>query len=203
MVGAIRHVRIKGDKISSGIAGLDFQLDGGFPKGRSIVVSGNALCGSDLIARQFWKVDKSGGSSYIMLDGIADEGMTDARNMDFDEITASIKGERVVIDSLSTIIARFGIEKAVYLLNEGTKELRANGADVMFILYEGVHSVTEMSYICRNAGIFILLSEILHGNEIERTLSVRKMSGCEIPKRAYPYNIVANGIELSTTERVV
>ncbi|MBQ3719188.1 MAG: hypothetical protein II893_07360 [Methanomicrobium sp.] len=202
MVGAIRQ-KIKDDRRSSGIAGLDFQLDGGFPKGRSIVVCGSALSGSELIAGQFWRTDRSGGSSYLMLDAVPADGMTDARNTDFDGIIAALKGNCIVVDSLSTVILRFGLDKGVFLLNDGTKELRDKGADVMFILYDGVHSAADLACICRNADIFIQLSEVLHGNDIERTLSVRKIAGCGIPNRAYPYNILADGIELSTTERVV
>lgn len=202
MVGVIRQ-RIRDDRRSSGIAGLDFQLDGGFPKGRSIVVCGGALSGSELIAGQFWRTDRSGGSSYLMLDAVPADGMTDARDPDFDGIIAALKGDCVVVDSLSTVIRRFGIEKGLFLMNEGTKELREKGADVMFILYDGVHSAADLASVCRNADIFIQLSEVLHGNDIERTLSVRKMSGFVVPNRAYPYNILADGIELSTTERVV
>ncbi|MBR6497041.1 MAG: hypothetical protein IKT21_02190 [Methanomicrobium sp.] len=201
MVGAVRKAKVRDDRRSSGIAGLDFQLDGGFPKGRTIAVCGNPLSGCELIAGQFLKA--GGGGSYVMIDGIPGEGMTDARHMDFYEILAALKGDLIVIDSLSSIIDRFGIGKAVFLLNEGTKDLRAAGADIMVIVYDDFHSPAEMSYVCRNADIFIQLNEVIHGNEIERTLSVRKMAGLGIPGRVYPYNITAGGIELSTTERVV
>lgn len=202
MVGAGRQ-KVKDERRSSGIAGLDFQLEGGFAKGRSIVVCGGALSGSGLIAGQFWRTDRSGGSSYLMLDAAPADGMTDARESDFEGIIAALKGNCVVVDSLSTVILRFGIEKGVYLMNDGTKKLRDKGADVMFILYDGVHSAADISYVFRNADIIIQLSEVLHGNEIERTLAVRKNRGFVIPNRSYPYNILADRIELSTTERVV
>jgi hypothetical protein len=70
-------------------------------------------------------------------------------------------------------------------------------------MYKGVHLPAEVARITRYADIFITLSENLHGNEIERSLTLNKISGSDIPKRAYPYNIMSFGIELSTTGRVV
>jgi len=55
----------------------------------------------------------------------------------------------------------------------------------------------------RAADIFITLRHQVHGNEFERTLAIEKLKGADVPQRVIPYHIIARGLELSTTSRVV
>ncbi len=55
----------------------------------------------------------------------------------------------------------------------------------------------------RAADVFIVLRQEIHGNEFERTLAIEKIRGANVPQRVIPYHIIAKGLELSTTSRVV
>jgi KaiC/GvpD/RAD55 family RecA-like ATPase len=189
-------------KRSTGISGLDFQLGGGFPIGTSIVVYGNPLTGLDRFARQFWKADGN-DSSYLMIDAMPEEGMIEVKDLQPENLKTLMKGERIVIDSLSSIIQEKGIDEAAHLITKGIDGLRKNGTNVMFILYRDVHTAFEEMRVMREAEIFISLREEAHQNEIERKLTIHKIPSMDVPSRVFPYLIRNDGIELSTTDRVV
>ena len=86
-------------KRSTGIAGLDLALDGGFPAGARIVISGSPLSGLEILARQFWQEGGRAGA-YLMLDALPADEMVDARGMSLEEMVAAMTGERNIVDSL-------------------------------------------------------------------------------------------------------
>ena len=187
---------------STGIAGLDLALDGGFAPGTSIVISGSPLSGLELLAQQFWESGKRTGA-YLMYDAVPGEGMTDARGMDAATLAGAMRGERIVVDSLSTLIAARGIDAAVGLVVEDTRALIEGGANIVYLLYTGFHGPFEEARIMRAVDIFISLRSQVNGNEFERTLAIEKLKGSDVPQRVIPYHITAKGLELSTTSRVV
>lgn len=187
---------------STGIAGLDLALDGGFPPGTRIIIFGAPLSGLELLAQQFWQSENQSGS-YLMLDAVPEEGMTDARDMDAVALAEAMQGERVIVDSLSTLILKRGIDAAVEFILEDTRGIVEQGATVVYLLYTGLHSPLEEARMMRAADIFITLRHQIHGNEFERTLAIEKYRGANVPQRVIPYHIVAKGLELSTTSRVV
>ncbi|MDI9633303.1 MAG: ATPase domain-containing protein [Methanolinea sp.] len=187
---------------STGISGLDLAMEGGFPAGSIIVVQGSPLTGIDLLARQFWSADGTPGT-YLMIDADPEPGMTDARDVPPEGLPALMKGERVVLDSLSTIIARNGIDAALSLLSRAKRDVSERKANALFILYSDLHPVAEEIRIMRAADVIIELKEIIIMNEIERQLAVHKVRNAQVPKRLIPYNITEKGIELSTTSRVI
>lgn len=187
---------------STGITGLDFQLGGGFPEGTSIVIFGNPLTGSDRLAKQFWKADER-ESRYFMIDSFVEEGMVDLLSTKPEDLIKAMKGERVVVDSLSSIIIEEGIDVALRLLTEGIRGVKEAGGNAMFLMYDGLHSRMEEIRVMRAADVFITLLEEYHGNTIERKLVINKLLFADVPSRIYPYNIMDYGLELSTTARVV
>lgn len=187
---------------STGIAGLDLALDGGFPPSTRIIIFGAPLSGLELLAQQFWQSENQSGS-YLMLDTVPEEGMTDAQGMDTAALVEAMQGERVIVDSLSTLILKQGIDAAVEFVLEDTRGIVEQGATVVYLLYTGLHSPLEEARIMRAADIFITLRHQVHGNEFERTLAIEKYRGANVPQRVIPYHIVAKGLELSTTSRVV
>lgn len=189
-------------KRSTGITGLDFQLGGGFPVGTSIVVYGNPLTGLDRFAHQFWKADGN-DSSYLMIDAMPEEGMIQVDDLHPETLKQQMTGDRVIIDSLSSIIMEIGIEEAAHFITKGIDDLRKKGTNVMFILYRDVHSPFEEMRVMREAEIFMSLREEAHQNEIERKLTIHKIPSMDVPSRVFPYLIRNDGIELSTTDRVV
>lgn len=189
-------------KRSTGIAGLNLALDGGFSPGTRIVISGSPLSGLELLAQQFWQ-EGEGAGAYLMLDTAPGEDMIDARGMDPAAMAAAMTGDKIVVDSLSTLIATWGIDTAVRFVLEETRSIVEGGANIIYLLYAGVHSLSEEARIMRAADVFITLREQVHGNEFERTLAIEKLKGSDVPQRVIPYHIVAEGLELSTTSRVV
>jgi len=189
-------------KRSTGIVGLNLLLDGGFPNGTIIMVYGTPLAGVDLAASQFWKVDGEEGT-YLMNDGDVEAGMIDASELHPEMYMTQMAGGRIVVDSLSTIIIKYGIEEALKFLRLAREEMRKRGANIMFVVYSGIHAPVEMTRIMRAADIVIEFGSEVHQSEIERTLAVQKMKDGASPRRLLPFIITDNGIEASTTSRVV
>ncbi|MDD3857418.1 MAG: hypothetical protein PHP43_05140 [Methanoculleus sp.] len=189
-------------KRSTGIAGLDLALDGGFSPGTRIVIAGSPLSGLELLAQQFWQ-EGEGAGAYLMLDTAPGEHMIDARGMDPAAMAAAMTGEKVVVDSLSTLVAAWGIDTAVRFVLEETRPIVEGGANIVYLVYTGVHGPAEEARIMRAADVFISLRQQVHGNEFERTLAIEKLKDSDVPQRVVPYHIVAEGLELSTTSRVV
>jgi len=192
----------KENRRSTGITGLDLAMEGGFPVGTAVVVQGSPLTGIDHMARQFWGMDSNTGS-YLMIDGEVEPGMTPAAGMTTDQMADLCKGDRIVIDSLSTIISTGGIDAAIKFLEKVKKEIATRNANVMFLLYPDLHSAQDEIRIMRMADVVIELKEVIFMNEIERQLAVHKIRKGQVPKRLIPFNITEKGIELSTTSRVV
>lgn len=190
------------ERRSTGVGGLDFNLGGGIPMGTSIVVHGTPYSGIDLMAKQFWQAEEA-AETYLMLDAPVEDGMTDARGIPADDIAARFTGQRVVVDSISSLAARDGIDAAVQLMSSGIKSFLASGGNAMFVMYPGLSSPIEEMRIVRAADVYIALLQNLHGNEIQRALAVYKMKGVAISERVIPFVITEKGLELSTTSRVV
>ena len=192
----------KPKKRSTGIVGLNLLLDGGFPAGSVIMVYGTPLSGVDLAALQFWKVEGEEGT-YLMNDGDVETGMQDASDLHPEMYLPQMVGGRIVVDSLSTIIIKYGIDAALKFLRQARELMRERGANLMFIVYTNVHTPVEMTRIMRAADIVLELKTETHQNEIERTLAVHKIRDSAAPQRLLPFIITERGIEASTTSRVV
>jgi len=190
-------------KRSTGIPGLDLTLDGGFPVGGRIVVYGSPLSGLHLMAKQFWRTESDDTGSYLMLDADVEPGMVDAGRLSTRELAASLEGDRIVVDSLSTLLLRDGMDAAYEFFTQAARSALERQANIMYILYQGLHTPWEEARLMRAADIFIILREELHGNEFERTLAVQKIRGMQVPQRVVPFHMMPKGLELSTTSRVV
>ncbi len=193
---------VKQKKRTTGIVGLNLLLNGGFPEGTIIMIYGTPLAGVDLAAFQFWKVEGEEGT-YLMNDGDIDVGMIDATDLHPGMYMAQMVGSRIVVDSLSTIIIKYGIEEALKFLRLAREEVKKRGANIMFVVYTGIHAPVEMTRIMRATDIVIEFKTEIHQAEIERTLAVHKMKDAASPRRLLPFIITDNGIEASTTSRVV
>jgi KaiC/GvpD/RAD55 family RecA-like ATPase len=192
----------KPKKRSTGITGLNLLLDGGFPEGTIIMIYGTPIAGVDLAAKQFWKVNGEEGT-YLMNDGDVETGMIDASELHPEMYMTQMAGGRIVVDSLSTIIIKYGIEEALKFLRLSREEMKKRRSNIMFVVYSGIHEPVEMTRIMRAADIVIEFSTIINQAEIERTLAVHKMKDSASPRRLLPFLITENGIEASTTSRVV
>jgi hypothetical protein len=122
----IQDIPISGKvkKRTTGIVGLNLLLDGGFPEGTLIMIYGTPLAGVDLAANQFWKAEGGEEGTYLMNEGDVDVGMIDATEMHPDLYMTQMAGSRIVVDSLSTIIVKYGIEVALKFLRYAREEMR-------------------------------------------------------------------------------
>lgn len=192
----------KPKKRSTGIVGLDLLLDGGYPPGSIIMVYGTPLSGVDIAAQQFWKVEGEEGT-YMMNDGDTEVGMVDATELHPEMYIPQMAGGRIIVDSLSTVVIKYGIDGALKFLHVARDEMRKRGANLMVIVYTDIHTPMEMTRLMRAADIVIELRSESHQSEIERTLAVHKIKDAAAPQRLLPFIITDHGIEASTTSRVV
>lgn len=200
----IQDITVSGKprKRATGIVGLNLLLDGGFSEGTLVMLYGTPLSGIDLAAQQFWKVEGEEGT-YLINDGDVDVGMIDATELHPEMYLTQMAGGRIVVDSLSAIIVKYGIDVALKFLKLSREEVKKRGANLMFIVYTGIHSPMEMTRIMKAADIVIEFKSETHQAEIERTLAVQKIKDAAAPQRLLPFIITDKGIEASTTSRVV
>jgi len=193
----------KAKKRTTGIVGLNLLLDGGFPEGTLIMIYGTPVAGVDLAAYQFWKAEGGEEGTYLMNDGDVEVGMIDATEMHPDLYLTQMAGKRIVVDSLSTIIVKYGIDTALKFLSNARDEMRKRNANLIFVVYTGIHQPIDMTRIMRAADIVIEFKTEINQSDIERTLAVHKIKDAAAPQRLLPFIITDRGIEASTTQRVV
>jgi KaiC/GvpD/RAD55 family RecA-like ATPase len=188
---------------TTGIVGLNLLLDGGFPQGTLIMIYGTPVAGVDLAAYQFWKADEGEEGTYLMNDGDVDVGMIDATEMHPDLYLTQMAGNRIVVDSLSNLIVKYGIDVALKFLRHTREEMRKRNANLLFIVYTGIHQPIDMTRIMRAADVVIEYKTEVSQADIERTLAVQKVKDMAAPQRLLSFIITDRGIEASTTSRVV
>jgi KaiC/GvpD/RAD55 family RecA-like ATPase len=201
----IQDIPISGrvKKRTTGIVGLNLLLDGGFPEGTLVMIYGTPVAGVDLAAVQFWKAEGGEEGTYFMNDGDVDVGMIDATEMHPEMYLTQMAGSRIVVDSLSAIVVKYGIDGALKFLRLAREEMKKRGANLMFIVYTGIHTPMEMTKLMRAADVVIEYNTTIQQSEIERTLAVHKIKDAAAPQRLLPFVITDKGIEASTTSRVV
>jgi len=185
---------------ATGMAGLDNVLDGGFPRSTTILILGSPTSGLELMARQFWEQEK--GGTYLILDAEPDEGMVDARHLPPDRLATMMKGERVVIDSLSSLVKKYTIEIAIQFMTICSRDTRKRGSNIIFLCYRDVHEPMEMARLVRSVDIVLELFELVSGSDTVHIMSIKKNRGNRVPEEGIPYLITAKGLEPSTTRRV-
>lgn len=190
-------------KRTTGIVGLNLLLDGGFPEGTLIMIYGTPVAGVDLAATQFWKAEGGEEGTYFMNDGDVDVGMIDATEMHPEMYLTQMAGGRIIVDSLSAIVLKYGIDGALKFLRLSREEMKKRGANLLFVVYTGIHAPMEMTKLMRAADVVIEFKTTIQQSEIERTLAVHKIKDAAAPQRLLPFIITEKGIEASTTSRVV
>src|SRR5512138_281166 len=150
---------------------------------------GTPVAGVDLAAYQFWKATEGEEGTYLMNDGDVEVGMVDATEMHPDLYLTQMAGSRIVVDSLSTIIVRYGIEVALKFLRNAREEMRKRNANMVFVVYTGIHQPIEMTRIMRAADVVIEFKTNISQADIERTLAVQKIKDSAAPQRLLPFII--------------
>jgi KaiC/GvpD/RAD55 family RecA-like ATPase len=154
------------------------------------------------MARQFWEGDGEEGT-YVMYDAEVEPGMIAGSDIKPEDIIPMLKGKRLVVDSISTVVLQHGIDAGVRLILRARDLVLSEQANIIFTHYPDVLPATEELKVIRTADVVIELKEVIFMNEIERQLAVHKIKGIAVPRRLIPFLITEKGIELSTTSRVV
>ena len=103
--------RIPFPKIPTGISGLDEILDGGFPKGRTILVCGSAGCGKTLMGMQFLVrgiVDHNEPAVLMTFEESAEDVTQNVKSLGFD-VKQLVEDKKLKIDHVK--IERSEIEE--------------------------------------------------------------------------------------------
>jgi len=195
-------IRAYKGRTSTGINGLDLALEGGFFPGSSILVIGSATSGMDRFARQFWAISPE-TRNLFMLDGYQEEGMVYARALPAAEIFRVKEEKGLIIDSLSTLIMKDGIDPVLTGVISCREAIQACQDHAFYTLYRGLHAPYNEILLIRLCDVVIELHEEVRGNELIRALEVKKIAGMQTPGRLFPFIVTDKGIELSTTSRVV
>lgn len=139
----------------------------------------------------------------FMLDGFLEEGMIYARGMPAQDIFRGTGGKGVIIDSLSTLIMKDGIDQVLSGVVSCRQLVHDAKDHAFFTLYRGLHAAYNEILLIRFCDVVIELHEEIRGNELIRVLEVKKIAGMQPPGRVLPFIMTDKGIELSTTSRVV
>src|SRR5512136_2446306 len=98
------------------------------------MIYGTPVAGVDLAAYQFWKTEDGEEGTYLMNDGDGEVGMIDAVEMHPDLYLTQMAGKRIVVDSLSILIVKYGIEVALKFLRNAREEMRKRNANLVFVV---------------------------------------------------------------------
>jgi KaiC/GvpD/RAD55 family RecA-like ATPase len=167
------------------------------------MVYGSPVAGIDIAAKQFWRAEGEEVGTYLMNDGDPEIGMINVGEVHPSMYQDWLVGDRMVIDSLSSIVLKYGIDGTLQFLRQARGEIRETNANIMFLVYSGVHTPMEMTRLMRISDIVIEYKTAISQADIERTLAVQKIKRAAAPQRLLPFIITDNGIEASTTSRVV
>jgi archaellum biogenesis ATPase FlaH len=112
-------------------------------------------------------------------------------------------GKGLVVDSLSTLIMRDGIDQVLSGVISCREHIQNVKDHAFFCLYRGLHALYNEILLIRLCDVVIELHEEQRGNEVIHALEIKKISGMQPPGRVLPFIVTDKGIELSTTSRVV
>jgi KaiC/GvpD/RAD55 family RecA-like ATPase len=188
------------EKRSTGISGLDQVLEGGLPCGTIVLIQGNPLSGSDLLARQFWDTAADSGT-YLMLDGEVESGMLSEFSPE--RIEEYGQGKVIIVDSLSTILNEYGIDITLAFLRSMKEQIRRTGGNLIVLTYPGLHTPLEEVRLLRAVDLFFEMQQEVVMNEVSHLLIIHKVVGMPVPLRVFPYFITEHGVELSTSIFIV
>ncbi len=182
------------DRVPTGIPGLDDLLEGGFPKGRSVLVSGGCGTGKTILAMQYLikgAMDHNEPGLYITADERADLIREDMMRFGWDIRTLEDEGKLAILDLSSTKIGvptteqyfveshEFEPEKLLIKIMQMAREIGAKRFVLDSIPSLGFHMenenkirefVLKLVYYLRQTGLTsILISELPEsGKELTR-----------------------------------
>jgi len=212
--------------IKTGIAGLDWFLQGGLPP-RVLLLSGIPGSGNEVFARQiaytrakqnriaYFTVNTT--SDYVKEDMAAygwditqleENGNWKFLNIKEDESLAdAVIGEMkqhrtAVIDSLSELLLTRKIEEVISLLTAMSRQNKDCEEYHMLLLTEGMQNQQAETTMQHFAEGVIVFNTTWTANSTVRHILIKKMRGTTVPIRRLQYNIEKKGFVIETATRI-
>jgi KaiC/GvpD/RAD55 family RecA-like ATPase len=212
--------------IKTGIAGLDWFLQGGLPP-RVILLSGIPGSGNEIFARQiaytrakqnkltYFTVNTT--SDYVKEDMIANgwditqlekNGNWKFLNIKKDEslVDAAIdemkQHRTIIIDSLSELLLTHKIEEVISLLTAMSRKNKDREEYHLLLLTEGMQNQQTETTMQHFAEGVIVFNTTWTGDSTIRHILIKKMRGTTVPIRRLQYNIEKKGFVIETATRI-
>ena len=213
-------------QIKTGIAGLDYFLQGGLPA-KVLLLSGIPGSGNEIFARQIaYALAKQKKVAYFTVHSTADyvtqdmaaygwdvtqlvkEGNWKFLNINGDEsfvdaVIAERKQHRtVVIDSLSELLLTHKTEDVVSLLTAMSRQNSDSEEFQLLLLTEGMQTPQAETMMEHFAEGVIVFNTTWNADSTRRHILIKKMSGATVPIRRLQYNITKKGFVIETATRI-
>ena len=200
------------DRVSSGVPGFDVLVQGGFPKGFAVLVSGSPGTGKTIFGLQFLVDGLKNGETcgYItysqspkdIKDQAAQFGWSigslefvELKSEDFAEGLSGKSYDRLVVDSLSSVAVMTRGSLGSFI-----GKLKKMGCTALLISELPKESMwlsrdTISEFLCDGV---ILLKSVEAAGEVKNLLKVEKMRSTKIEQKSNIYNITSKGFEVKT-----
>ncbi len=215
-------------KVKSGVPGLDMLLDGGFPEGSIVVVSGTPGTGKTIMGLQFLNegIKKGEMGIYVSFEQGKEDLLRQAsqfgwdfaalekKNLiriftmwpnSFDEVMAKIfkclyyKPKRLVVDSITSITyTMMDNREAFHKMAEKLKETKLTSILTSELL-SGQDGFSRDGISEFVGDGLIILKSVEAAGEHKNLMRVEKMRSCRINKESHIYDFSKAGMDLTRT----
>ncbi len=213
-------------KVKTGVTGLDTLIDGGFPEGSIVIVSGTPGTGKTIMGLQFLNegIKNKEMGIYVSFEQERDDILKQAaqfgwdfealekKNMiriftmwptSFDEVMAKIfkclyyKPKRLVVDSITTIAYTMKDNReAFHKLAQKLKETKLTSILTSELL-SGQEGFSRDGISEFVGDGLLILNSIEAAGEHKNLMRVEKMRSCKINKESHIYSVTKDGIALT------
>jgi len=203
---------------STGMAGLDSLLGGGFPPGHVYLVSGEPMNAMELIGYHCASATAAGGSAgYFATENTPEEIKLGIQAVGGNPERVHViplpyqgkwvvpdakKGMRYVVDSLSMLILNAGFMEAYQNLKRVKAQMRQNGDNLIVLVTAGLHSEKEVAMLRQWADGVMELGFDRQGFGLYPYLKISKMRGTPDSARLLLVKETDRGLSLDSTKRV-
>jgi len=200
------------DRVSSGVPGFDSLVQGGFPKGFSVLLSGSPGTGKTIFGLHFLVEGLKNGETcgYITYSqspkdikdqaeqfgwSIGNLKFVELKSEEFSEGLSGKTYDRLVVDSLSSVAVMTRGSLGSFI-----EKLKKMGCTTLLISELPKESMwlsrdTISEFLCDGV---ILLKNVEAAGEVKSLIKVEKMRSTKIEQKSNIYNITSKGFEVKT-----
>jgi circadian clock protein KaiC len=200
------------ERVKSGVPGFDSLIDGGFPKGFVVLVSGPPGTGKTIFGLHFLYDGLKNGEkcAYITYSQAPRDILNQAsmfgwdmqtleflelKPEEFEDVLTGKKFDRLVLDSLSAVavMTRNSLGRFITKI----KEMQCTALLISELPLESkwLSRDTISEFLCDGV---VMLNCVEAAGEVKNLLKVEKMRSTNIDKNPYLYNITGKGFDVKT-----